>query len=287
MRAPTPCPRFGARAVQERSRAGRDAEGGARGPRATPGERRARLHPHLQRGARTSSHSCTRVLAAGADARRPGRRRRQPGRHRRRRRRARRAGRRASTCCTAPRRPASAPRTSPAFAWGARPRLRRRWSRWTPTGRTARRTCRACSSGSRRRRPRARLALGAGRPRRELAAAPRDPVAAAATPTPRLALRIARRDATGGFRAFRASALRALDLDASQSQGYCFQVDLLLAGGQGAPRVLETPITFVERALGASKMSGNIVVEALWRTTVWGIQDRLRRSRPSEPDSGI
>ena len=87
------------------------------------------------------------------------------------------------------------------------------------------------------------------------------------------------RDATGGYRAFRASTLRALDLQEVASQGYCFQVDLAWRAVQRGMRVTEVPITFVERTAGTSKMSQRIVVEALWRVTVWGVDDKLARLR--------
>ncbi|MCF8530553.1 MAG: polyprenol monophosphomannose synthase [Candidatus Nanopelagicales bacterium] len=84
-------------------------------------------------------------------------------------------------------------------------------------------------------------------------------------------------DATGGYRAFRATTLRALDLNEVASQGYCFQVDLAWRATQRGLRVTEVPITFVEREVGTSKMSRKIVTEALWRVTVWGTQRRLRQ----------
>lgn len=86
-------------------------------------------------------------------------------------------------------------------------------------------------------------------------------------------------DATGGFRAFRAQTLRQLDLHEVASQGYCFQVDLAWRAAQRGLRITEVPITFVERTAGDSKMSQRIVVEALWRVTVWGIDDRVTRIR--------
>lgn len=91
----------------------------------------------------------------------------------------------------------------------------------------------------------------------------------------RLALGIPLRDATGGFRAYRAGALRRFDLDEVSSQGYCFQVDLAWRAARAGMRVVEVPITFVERVEGRSKMSGAIVREALWRVTRWGMQHRL------------
>ncbi|WP_223269553.1 polyprenol monophosphomannose synthase [Frigoribacterium sp. ACAM 257] len=89
-----------------------------------------------------------------------------------------------------------------------------------------------------------------------------------------LGIRVA--DTTGGFRAFRASALRRIDLDAVESRGYCFQVDLLWRALEAGLRVVETPITFTERVHGASKMSGSIVRESLTKVTLWGLRRRGR-----------
>jgi dolichol-phosphate mannosyltransferase len=104
----------------------------------------------------------------------------------------------------------------------------------------------------------------------------------------RLALGIPLRDATGGYRVFHRRALETLQLDDVESQGYCFQVDLAWRAVQAGLRVEEVPITFVERAHGASKMSQTIVVEALWRVTQWGARRRLdqltgARRRPGSP----
>jgi len=85
-----------------------------------------------------------------------------------------------------------------------------------------------------------------------------------------------------------------------ESQGYCFQVDLAVRALRAGLRVVEVPITFVERMHGTSKMSRAIVLEALWRVTIWGIigrGDRLRRAAgrrgrdprpgtPGRPNSG-
>jgi dolichol-phosphate mannosyltransferase len=95
----------------------------------------------------------------------------------------------------------------------------------------------------------------------------------------RLALGIRLRDATGGYRAWRADALRALDLGGVASQGYCFQVDLARRAVHAGLRVVEVPIRFVERVEGESKMSGDIVREAMWRVTRWGAADRARQLR--------
>jgi dolichol-phosphate mannosyltransferase len=93
----------------------------------------------------------------------------------------------------------------------------------------------------------------------------------------RLALGLPLHDATGGFRAFRAATLQKLDLADVSSQGYCFQVDLAWRVVRAGCRVVEVPITFVERERGESKMSGWIVREALWRVTAWGAGHRLRQ----------
>ncbi len=95
----------------------------------------------------------------------------------------------------------------------------------------------------------------------------------------RVALDVPLHDATGGYRVFRASALRALELDNVASQGYCFQVDMARRAVRSGLRVTEVPITFVEREYGTSKMSGSIVREALWRVTVWGAQERAAKVR--------
>jgi len=95
----------------------------------------------------------------------------------------------------------------------------------------------------------------------------------------RLMLGLKLMDATGGYRAFRASTLRRIGLDDVDSQGYCFQVDLARRTIAAGLTVTEVPITFEERQRGASKMSRKIVLEALWRVTGWGIAARLRPAR--------
>jgi len=95
----------------------------------------------------------------------------------------------------------------------------------------------------------------------------------------RVMLGVPLRDATGGYRAFRADTLRKLDLTGVESAGYCFQVELGWRAVKAGMRVREVPIEFVERELGASKMSQRIVVEALWRVTVWGAQDKTAKAK--------
>ena len=93
----------------------------------------------------------------------------------------------------------------------------------------------------------------------------------------RMVLGLPLRDATGGYRAYRRTVLDPLLDQGVASQGYCFQVDLAWQVWRAGHRVVEVPITFVERERGESKMSRAIVAEALWRVTVWGV--RSRRSK--------
>ena len=93
----------------------------------------------------------------------------------------------------------------------------------------------------------------------------------------RIMLGLGVRDATAGFRAYRAATLRTISLDQVESTGYCFQIDLTLRVADAGLRIIEVPITFVEREHGASKMSNKIIGEAFWRVAQWGVTRRLRR----------
>ncbi|MCW6011176.1 polyprenol monophosphomannose synthase [Micromonospora sp. CPCC 205371] len=90
----------------------------------------------------------------------------------------------------------------------------------------------------------------------------------------RLVLGIPLRDATGGYRAYRLAVLDKIDVSSVSSQGYCFQVDLAWRAVREGLRVVEVPITFVERERGASKMSPAIIGEALVRVAGWGLRAR-------------
>lgn len=92
-------------------------------------------------------------------------------------------------------------------------------------------------------------------------------------------LRLPAADSTSGFRAYRASALRAVDLDAVQASGYGFQVEMTYRVARAGGRVAEVPIEFRDRVAGTSKMSMRIVVEAFLLVTRWGVRDRCTRSR--------
>jgi dolichol-phosphate mannosyltransferase len=73
------------------------------------------------------------------------------------------------------------------------------------------------------------------------------------------------RDLTGGFKCFRREALEAIDLDALSAHGYAFQIETTYRVLRAGLRVKEVPILFTERRAGASKMTGAIVAEAIWK----------------------
>ncbi|MCD2443647.1 polyprenol monophosphomannose synthase [Agromyces sp. SYSU K20354] len=97
----------------------------------------------------------------------------------------------------------------------------------------------------------------------------------------RWVLQLPTRDATAGYRAFRADALSRIHLDEVHTRGYGFQVDMLWHAREAGLTVIEVPVTFVERLQGRSKMSLGIVVEAMLKVTGWGITSRLRRRQPT------
>ncbi|TWS19838.1 polyprenol monophosphomannose synthase [Tsukamurella asaccharolytica] len=85
------------------------------------------------------------------------------------------------------------------------------------------------------------------------------------------------RDITGGYKAFRREALEGLGLDEVESLGYSFQIDLTWRAVQAGFTVVEVPITFTERVIGDSKMSGSIFKEAATLVPKWGFQARKRK----------
>jgi dolichol-phosphate mannosyltransferase len=104
------------------------------------------------------------------------------------------------------------------------------------------------------------------------------------------------RDATAGFRAYRADVLRTVEASATKATGYGFQLELSYRAHRLGARIVEVPITFSDRFRGVSKMSWHIIGEAMSLVTWWGFRDRvLRRGRaaavrvertPVEPDAG-
>jgi dolichol-phosphate mannosyltransferase len=80
------------------------------------------------------------------------------------------------------------------------------------------------------------------------------------------------RDLTGGFKCYRREVLERIDLDAVSARGYAFQIETTYRALRAGFRVVEIPITFSDREAGASKMSGLIVLEAIWRVPYLGLQ---------------
>ena len=99
----------------------------------------------------------------------------------------------------------------------------------------------------------------------------------------RLMLGVSVKDATGGFRAYRAATLRKIDLNNIESAGYCFQIDMTLRVLQAGLKLIEVPITFVERERGKSKMSNAVIREAFFRVAQWGITARLHGRSAASP----
>lgn len=87
------------------------------------------------------------------------------------------------------------------------------------------------------------------------------------------------KDMTAGYRAFRRAALEKLKLHNVASAGYCFQIDMTWRVIEAGFTVVESPITFTEREIGQSKMSGAIVREALVRVFKWGLRLRYNQVR--------
>jgi dolichol-phosphate mannosyltransferase len=93
----------------------------------------------------------------------------------------------------------------------------------------------------------------------------------------RRVLGLAIHDVTGGFRAWRGSALQQLHLDRVRSLGHGFQVEMTYTAARAGFRIVESPIRFRDRARGQSKVSGRIVLESL--AAPWRL--RMNAGRPS------
>lgn len=100
-----------------------------------------------------------------------------------------------------------------------------------------------------------------------------------ATKWSNLILRTDVRDMTSGFRAWPAEALRKIDIRSTQSRGYAFQIETLVRAQDAGFAIAEVPITFLERTHGTSKLDKQIIAEALWKTTYWGVSRQLGKRR--------
>ena len=92
----------------------------------------------------------------------------------------------------------------------------------------------------------------------------------------RVALKLPFSDLTGGFRVYSAHLIKRLQISEITSEGYCFQIEMILASHAAAATISEVPVTFIEREHGRSKMTGRIVLEALTKVTLWGWQRRFQ-----------
>jgi len=84
------------------------------------------------------------------------------------------------------------------------------------------------------------------------------------------------KDSTAGFRIYSSSILKKLNLEEIKSEGYSFQIEMTRAVHKLGGEIIEVPITFRERENGVSKMSKNIVREAMLLVTIWGLKRFLR-----------
>jgi dolichol-phosphate mannosyltransferase len=95
------------------------------------------------------------------------------------------------------------------------------------------------------------------------------------------------RDATAGYRAYRADLLRRIRYDTTRANGYGFHLEMSFRIAQVGARADEVPIVFTDRVRGTSKMSVRIMAESMALVTWWGARGRLRsflgRRRPSPP----
>lgn len=85
-------------------------------------------------------------------------------------------------------------------------------------------------------------------------------------------LRLPFKDLTSGYRVLPRQLLERLDLSRVETQGYSFQIEIIMKSVNLGFDVKEVPITFVERANGKSKMSPGIIWEAGYRVQIWGLR---------------
>ncbi|OBK27759.1 dolichol-phosphate mannosyltransferase [Mycobacterium asiaticum] len=95
----------------------------------------------------------------------------------------------------------------------------------------------------------------------------------------RLILGIGIKDVTAGYRAYRREVLEALDLTSVDSAGFCFQVELAWQTSRAGFTVVEVPITFTEREIGVSKMSGSNIGEGIVKVLQWRLSEYRKQHR--------
>jgi dolichol-phosphate mannosyltransferase len=100
----------------------------------------------------------------------------------------------------------------------------------------------------------------------------------------RIVLGLRQRDLTGGFKAWRASMLRAIPFEGVNAGGYVFQIEMTYRASKSGARVREVPITFRDRRLGTSKMSRRIIAEALVVVVQLRLSSFNRKAEPGPAD---
>ncbi len=87
------------------------------------------------------------------------------------------------------------------------------------------------------------------------------------------------RDATSGYRAYRADMLKGVDYGSTRAKGYGFQMELAYRVRRQGGRIVEVPITFTDRVRGQSKLTLSVAIEELALVTWWGVRDRVLKRR--------
>jgi dolichol-phosphate mannosyltransferase len=83
------------------------------------------------------------------------------------------------------------------------------------------------------------------------------------------------RDSTSGYRAYRADMLKRVQFDTTRAKGYGFQMELAYRVIKGGGKLVEVPISFVDRVRGQSKLTLSVAAEELTLVTWWGVRDRV------------
>ena len=87
------------------------------------------------------------------------------------------------------------------------------------------------------------------------------------------------KDGTAGFKCWNRRVLEAVDLDAVKSRGYSFQIEMNYRAWKAGFKCHEHSIVFIDRTVGQSKMSNNIIYEAVWmvwRLAFWNLFGKIK-----------
>tara|TARA_B100001027_G_scaffold116647_1_gene80524 strand:- start:3040 stop:3750 length:711 start_codon:yes stop_codon:yes gene_type:complete len=87
------------------------------------------------------------------------------------------------------------------------------------------------------------------------------------------------KDLTAGFKAWKSDTLEKINFDQCSSQGYCFQIETSFRAFQKGCKLIEHPIVFTERTVGESKMSKNVMIEAVFKVWLFGFWRLFRLKR--------